>query len=111
MSRLTIVGLLALALCAVACTSKVTIGEIQNDAPTYDGKSVTLSGEVTSRLSLIFWKTYNLSDGTGEITVVTKKACPTWARKWRSPAASKKVSRWVRSRVSCSSTSRPKMIS
>jgi uncharacterized protein YdeI (BOF family) len=76
MSRLTIVGLLALALCAVACTSKVTIGEIQNDAPTYDGKSVTLSGEVTSRLSLIFWKTYNLSDGTGEITVVTKKALP-----------------------------------
>jgi len=28
MSRLTVVGLLALALCAVACTSKVTIGEI-----------------------------------------------------------------------------------
>jgi len=76
MTRLTFISVLVLALCAVACASKVTIGEIQKDPPTYDGKDVTVSGEVTSRLSLIFWKTYNLSDGTGEITVVTKKALP-----------------------------------
>lgn len=76
MTRLTFISLLALALCTMACASKVTIGEIQNDPPTYDGETVTIKGKVTSRLSLIIWKTYNISDGTGEITVVTKKALP-----------------------------------
>ena len=30
----------------------------------------------TSRLSLVIVRTYNLNDGTGEMTVVTKKALP-----------------------------------
>ena len=59
-----------------SCAGSTTIAEIHADRPTYDGKSVTLEWELASRLSLIPWKTYVLNDGTGEITVVTKKALP-----------------------------------
>ena len=68
--------LLSLSLMSTGCGSSVTIAEIQNDPPTYDGKTVTLEGEVTSRLSLVIPKTYKLNDGTREMTVVTKKALP-----------------------------------
>ena len=63
-------------LMGAACGTNTTIAEIQNDPPTYDGQTVTLNGEVTSRLSLVIVRTYNLNDGTGEMTVVTKKALP-----------------------------------
>ena len=69
-------GVLGLLLLTAACSSRATIGEIQDDPPAYEGQTVTLEGEVTSRLSFIFWKTYTLKDETGEITVVTKTAMP-----------------------------------
>lgn len=64
---------------AIACgtaATETTIGKILADPPAYEGKTVTVKGEVTSRLSLILWKSYKIKDDTGEITVVTKKAMP-----------------------------------
>jgi hypothetical protein len=72
-------GALALLLLLAACAavaSETTIGEIQGDPPAYEGKNVTVNGEVVSRLSLILWKTYTIKDDSAEITVVTKKAMP-----------------------------------
>lgn len=68
--------LLGLALACGTVATETTIGEIQSDPPSYEGKTVTVKGEVTSRLSLILWKSYKIKDETGEITVVTKKIMP-----------------------------------
>ncbi len=70
-----LVLLLLLAACA-AVVSETTIGEIQGDPPAYEGKNVTVKGEVVSRLSLILWKTYTIKDDAAEITVVTQRAMP-----------------------------------
>jgi len=71
-----VAAFLGLALACGTVATETTIGEIQGDPPAYEGKTVTVKGEVTSRLSLILWKSYKIKDETGEITVVTKKAMP-----------------------------------
>lgn len=42
----------------------------------YEGKIVTISGEVTEVFSLIVVKTFSLRDKTGEIVVVTERISP-----------------------------------
>ncbi len=74
--RSVVVAFLGLALACGTVATETTIGEIQGDPPAYEGKTVTVKGEVASRLSLILWKSYTVKDETGEITVVTKKAMP-----------------------------------
>lgn len=66
----------ALLFASTACQRRITIGEIQGDPPAFEGKTVTVEGEVVSRLSLVVVKTYVLKDETGEITVITKAALP-----------------------------------
>ncbi len=53
------------------------IEKILRNPKAYEGKVVTIEGEVTDRTSLfIVLKFYRLRDKTGEIIVVTKKPLP-----------------------------------
>jgi hypothetical protein len=59
------------------------IGKILENPRDYDGKDLTISGEVTDRVSLLFVKYFQLKDNTGEITVVTKRSLPAIGSKVR----------------------------
>ncbi len=69
--------LLALAALLASCAFVTTeIGDIRADPEKYDGKTVTVKGEVKSATNLAFVKFYVLADGTGEIHVVTERTLP-----------------------------------
>jgi hypothetical protein len=53
-----------------------SISDIVNDPTKYDGKTVTVSGEVSNSANLILIKTYTITDGKKEIVVTTKRAVP-----------------------------------
>ena len=59
-----------------ACSTTTSVGDILGNPAAYEGKEVTVSGEVTGRTSLLKWKSYVLKDETGEIRVVTKRPMP-----------------------------------
>jgi len=52
------------------------IKKILDDPREYDGKTVTISGDVTESVNLIFLRYYAVRDATGEIVVVAKKSVP-----------------------------------
>ena len=60
--------------------SRVHVSEIESilsNPKAYEGKVITIEGEVTDRTSFFaFIKFYKVRDKTGEIIVVTKKALP-----------------------------------
>lgn len=77
MNRLSAATLAAAAATLVCCGLVATdIGEILDDPRSHDGGTVTISGEVTESANLVVLKYYVLSDGTGEIVVVTDRAVP-----------------------------------
>ncbi len=53
-----------------------SIGKILDNPRDFEGKKVTVSGEVTEVFSLIILKYFVLKDETGEIVVVTSKSLP-----------------------------------
>ena len=59
------------------------IEKILKNPRAYDGKAITIAGEVTDRTSLLFVKWFKLKDKTGEITVITKKSLPAVGAKER----------------------------
>jgi aspartyl/asparaginyl-tRNA synthetase len=59
------------------------IEKILKNPRAYDGKEITIAGEVTDRTSLLFVKFFKLKDKTGEITVTTKKSLPAVGAKER----------------------------
>lgn len=59
------------------------IGNIVKDPRAYDGRVITIAGEVTERTSLVFVKFFKLKDNTGEITVITKRSLPVVGAKER----------------------------
>jgi aspartyl/asparaginyl-tRNA synthetase len=63
---------------AMACSGifSTPIKKIIDNPRDYDGKKVTVSGEVTETFSFFVMKYFVVSDGTGTITVVTKKPLP-----------------------------------
>ncbi len=63
-----------LASCAALFATK--IGDIKKTPSAYDGKTVTISGKVTSSHNLLVVKYYQVDDGTGEIPVVTQSELP-----------------------------------
>lgn len=75
-------ALIALALAGVGLilyftlTASTPIGNILKDPRSYEGKELTIAGEVTDRTSLIVVKYFRLRDKTGEIMVVTDKTLP-----------------------------------
>lgn len=52
------------------------INRILENPRDYDGKTVTISGEVTEVFSLLVVKYFVIKDSTGEITVITGKPLP-----------------------------------
>ncbi|MEZ5338599.1 MAG: hypothetical protein R3F46_10065 [bacterium] len=60
----------------IAGSRPVPIGEILADLRSYDGTVVHVEGEVTSTMNLVV-KWFEISDGTGSITVVTERGLPT----------------------------------
>ena len=53
-----------------------SVKEILDDPATYEGKTVTVTGEVVEAANIIVLKYYKIDDGTGQIVVVTKGAVP-----------------------------------
>jgi len=70
---------------SVACGRLVAtrIGDILDHPRDYDGKTVTVEGEVTDSTNLLVVKYYVVKDDTGEIHVVTDKAVPRKGEKVR----------------------------
>ncbi len=52
------------------------IGDIQKDPRKYDGETVTIEGEVQDSVNIMVMRYYTVSDGTGEIFVMTDGAVP-----------------------------------
>lgn len=52
------------------------IGNILKNPRNYDGKALTISGQVTDRISLLVVKYYQVKDDTGEILVVSERPLP-----------------------------------
>jgi hypothetical protein len=58
-----------------------SIKEIVNDPRTYVDHTVTVEGDVTGVLSLFVFKYFTVSDGTGQINVVTERPLPRQGQK------------------------------
>ncbi|MDD4356450.1 MAG: hypothetical protein PHN98_04285 [Smithellaceae bacterium] len=73
-----VIGLVCiLAIAAVSCDVRTTrIGDIVNHPRDFNGKEVTISGEVTESFSMIFIKYFMVRDDSGEIAVVTQRTLP-----------------------------------
>jgi uncharacterized protein YjbJ (UPF0337 family) len=59
------------------------IEKILKNPRAYEGKAITIAGEVTDRTSLVIVKFFKLKDKTGEITVITKRSLPAVGAKER----------------------------
>jgi hypothetical protein len=70
--------LFLLASVEIACNGIFTtpISRIIDNPRDYEGKTVTISGEVTETFSFFVLKYFVVDDGTGTITVITQKALP-----------------------------------
>lgn len=64
------------ALFAAGCALRTEIRQILADPRAYEGKLVTVDGEVTNAFSLVFIKYFELNDGTGTLGVVSDKPLP-----------------------------------
>jgi DNA/RNA endonuclease YhcR with UshA esterase domain len=69
---LALVGALSL----TGCASAVRISEIKTDPGRYDDKTVAVTGTVTNSFGvpLVPFQTYQIDDGTGEITVLARSS-------------------------------------
>ena len=77
--------LLILASVAIACSGifPTPISRIIENPRDYDGKTVTISGEVTETFAFFVLKYFVLDDKTGTITVITQKPLPRKGEKIR----------------------------
>lgn len=68
MRALAAVGLLLLA----ACPGTKPIKELLDDPSRFDGKTVRIAGEVKESIGALGFGVYQVNDGTGTLTVVSK---------------------------------------
>lgn len=54
----------------------LTIAEITSDIREYDGKTVTVKGTVARSVNILGIKAYEVSDGSGDIRVITERGLP-----------------------------------
>ena len=54
----------------------VPIKALVDNPRNYEGKSLTISGKVVDRVSLVFLKYFRLQDKSGEIIVITSRTLP-----------------------------------
>ena len=74
LTRVLFVALLG-AVLATGCAARgVRIAELKDQPDTYDDKRVSVTGVVTSSwgIPLVPFQLYNVDDGTGEITVISR---------------------------------------
>ena len=72
--RLWLIAVLGSLACGTLLATR--IGDIRADPRHFDGRVVTVKGEVRRPANLLLLRTYVVADGTGEITVVTERAVP-----------------------------------
>jgi hypothetical protein len=75
MRRSSFVAILAAVVLAAGCAARqVRIADLKDQPTTYNDKSVRITGMVTSSfgIPLVPFQLYNVEDGTGEITVVSR---------------------------------------
>jgi hypothetical protein len=65
---LATIGLLFLA----ACPGTKSIKELLDDPSRFDGKTVRIAGEVKESIGALGFGAYQINDGTGTLTVVSK---------------------------------------
>ena len=71
------VAALLLASVATGCSLGPTaIKEILDNPAKYDGKVVSVEGDVVDSANLLVLKFYSVQDATGKIAVVTKRSVP-----------------------------------
>ncbi len=66
----------ACALLLTGCASVTPIGQLLDNSSRYDGKTVRVAGEVHESAGFLGRGAYQLSDGTGTVTVVSQEASP-----------------------------------
>lgn len=74
-----IIILMQLSLCLISCsesTRSTTIHRISSNPRDYEGRVLTITGEVTGGLGIPGFSGFVLQDSTGEIGVVTSRATP-----------------------------------
>ena len=69
-------ALLAVSLLASCALFATSIKAILDHPRDYDGRTVTVSGEVKDATSLLVVRYFTVADSTGTITVITGKALP-----------------------------------
>jgi hypothetical protein len=74
LSRLSLVALLGAFLIAGCAARGVRIAELKDQPDRYDDKRISVTGVVTSSwgIPLVPFQLYNVDDGTGEITVISR---------------------------------------
>jgi hypothetical protein len=74
----TAVPVLIVSIVLIGCATMfaTSIRKILDNPRDYSGKTVTVSGEVTEVVSLVFVQYFVVKDSTGEITVVTERPLP-----------------------------------
>jgi hypothetical protein len=60
-------------LLTTACATKLTISQLMADPGHYDGKTVVTEGQVKNSAGLLGYATYQISDGSRTLTVVTSE--------------------------------------
>jgi hypothetical protein len=75
-SRLVPVIVMTAALLAGCAARGVRIAELKNQPDRYDDKTIRITGVVTNSfgIPLVPFQLYNVDDGTGEITVLSKSS-------------------------------------
>ncbi len=77
MKKLTLIGLLLIALLATACPERTNLGKIQANPQRYYDKDVVIAGNVTNSFGLpLLGGIYKLDDGTGSVWVATRRSVP-----------------------------------
>lgn len=54
----------------------LSIAEVTSDIREYDGKTVTVKGSVARSVNILGFKSYEISDGSGTIRVITERGLP-----------------------------------
>lgn len=86
--KIIYVSLIASIICAgawfyVNYVYSTPIKAILENPRKYEGKTLTISGEVINRMSLVFLKYFRLQDKTGAIVVITSRVLPGMGSKVR----------------------------
>ena len=65
-----------LSMSTMACRRTTRIGDIVADPRAFEGRTLSVRGEVGDTLNIVVLKAYSINDGSGTIYVVTDTAVP-----------------------------------